>query len=128
MTETQVQNIIDYEVSEGKASVEDIVFKAIIYLENATDMEISQHIDMERNFVTRARTDLIGKELVKQGINRTCKITGRYVQTWEVGKEKLKLSGSMLTNVQMEKIRKYIRLANDFQRKKIKDWCNDGLN
>ena len=124
MTKTQEQNFLDYSESEGKASVEDIVFKAIIYLENATDMEISMHIDMERNFVTRARTDLVEKELVKQGISRTCKINGRYVQTWEVGKEEYK-KPKCLTGIQMQKIEKMIFVANDFQREQIIKMCKE---
>ena len=122
MSETRDFNFVEYN-NEKRMSVKDMVFRAIVHLENATDMEISRYLDMERNYVTRARTDLIEEGLIKQTTSRTCGITGKYVQSYEVGREEDK-KVKVLSSTQMDKIKRYILVANDFQKKEIRRWCN----
>jgi predicted transcriptional regulator len=119
--DTKSENFIDYTLMGNRFPVKEEVYKAIVQLENATDMEIARHILRERNFVTRARTDLITDGRVKEGIKRNCKITGRYVQTWEIGEQEKR--PELLTATQMDKIEKMLLIANKRQKEIIKGWC-----
>lgn len=120
MNETKGQNLNDYHF---RGTIKQEVYLALETLENASDMELSKYVGRERNYITRARTDLIEEGLVKQSINRYCKVTGKYVQTWETGAETIK--NNVLSDTQMGKVRKLITQMNDFQRKRVIEWLEN---
>jgi transcription initiation factor IIE alpha subunit len=110
----------------NRGTIKDLVFSFIPFRDSITNQELSDVTGYDINFITRATTDLQEEGLIKHDVQRACKITGKFVNTWIRGKEIVPKSGSSLTNAQMEKVKKYIILANQFQKDKIIDWCNNG--
>jgi hypothetical protein len=110
----------------NRGTIKDIIFSFIPFRDSITNQELSDVTGYDINFITRATTDLQEEGLIKHDIQRRCSITGKFVNTWIRGKEIVSKSGSSLTNAQMEKVKKYIILSNQFQKDKIIDWCNNG--
>jgi predicted transcriptional regulator len=85
-------------------------------------MELSDYLDLERNYITRARTDLFEEGFIKKGVNRICRLTKQYVQTWEYG-EPVHKKENRLSDTQMKKVKRYIEQANKYQLDKIIKMC-----
>jgi hypothetical protein len=121
--DTREQALSEY---QGRGTIKDIVYSKIDVMFNKTNQELSVETDYDINFITRATTDLQEEGLIKHDVQRACKITGKFVNTWVRGCEIVPKKDSSLTDVQMNKLKKYIILANKFQKDKIIDWCNNG--
>lgn len=97
---------------------------------HSTDKEISEKHDIEINIVTARRNELVTQGIMSDEGQRECTVTGRLAHIWrvrsmeEIRKGKPKSLG-MLKDSEMQKIHKKILQANDFQKKKIIQWCQE---
>jgi transcription initiation factor IIE alpha subunit len=119
--DTREQNFRDYNTSGARNTIKDQVFNIIDRHVDITDMEISSILGLERNFITRARTDLVNDGRVKFSRDRTCHVTGKFVKSYCVGFEEKE---NILSHCEMEKIRDKLQKANIHQKNIIKGWCS----
>ena len=95
----------------------------------STDNEISEFHKIKINVVTARRYELVEAGVMIDHGKRRCSFSGRFAHIWrvrtikEIQRGKPKELG-MLKCSEMDKIQKKIMKANDFQKKKIINWCN----
>ena len=125
---TSIQSYQELISSGALNQLQELVFKAFLNNPLCTDREISEWNNIDINIVTARRNELVEEGIITDKGKRECSISGKLANIWQVRTVEEIKKGPVekrecLSDSEMKKIYKKVQLANDFQKKQIKKWC-----
>jgi len=128
--ETSIHTYNDLIQSGAINKMQQRVMLAFLRNPSSTDLEVAEKHELKINVVTARRNELVSQGVMMDVGKRKCRISTRLAHVWRVRTIEEIRKGNpnkkeFLTATDMKKLQKNILLANDFQKIKVRQWCEE---